>query len=384
MSEAQFRVWFGKVPASADDLARIEEIEVTQQIDHFWEARVRTTLCIDAKGRWQHGPDKVAKAFSRMRIELDPGNGAFAPLIDGPVVSFDSRLDSQPGRSTATFVVRDDSVFLNREDGTEVFRDKKDSEVVAAVLRSIEQIDGTKLRIEPTQAKHPVTTRRGTKLLFLGELASVNERHVYVLPGPQQGDKSIGCFLSDPPKTSPGLPALRLIGEQRNLGDATITEDSESPQRSHGATLSLSNGALASFEVGADALDIEGDQPAIPANQAPLRLLPPADTLREDLAEAAKAKARQAAYAFKLASSVIPGCYAAVLTPYLKVRVECGDTPYSGNYLISKVVHRITPSLYTQHFEARSDGSTRVPAAPVAEVPGGGLSVSFSASLGVL
>ena len=66
-------------------------------------------------------------------------------------------------------------------------------------------------------------------------------------------------------------------------------------------------------------------------------------------------------------SSVVPGCYAAVLTPYVKVRIECGSTPYSGNYLLTRVVHRITPSLYSQSLEARGDGRTEVPDAPVAE-----------------
>ena len=44
----------------------------------------------------------------------------------------------------------------------------------------------------------------------------------------------------------------------------------------------------------------------------------------------------------------------AVLTPYNKVRVDAGATPYSGDYLITKVVHRITPSLYSQEIEAKS------------------------------
>ena len=380
MSDIKFKVWFGNVEASEDDLARIEEIEVTQEMDKFWEARMRMTMCIDDKGRWQHRPDTRAKAFSRVRIELDPGNGAFVPLIDGPVSQFESKLDSQPGRSTATFAVRDDSVFLNREDGTEVFRGKKDSEVADSVLRSIDQIAST--RIEATQATHPVTTRRGTKMLFLGELARANERRVYVLPGPTRG-ASIGCFLPDPKKPSGALPTLVLIGDERNLGDATITEDSESPERSQASSLSLADGKLTSFSASADDLDIEANRPAIAADQAPSRLLAPADALREDVKEAAQGKAKQAGYAYRLASSVIPGCYAACLTPYVKVKIECGDTPYSGNYLIDKVVHRITPSLYSQSFEATSDGSTSVPDSPVAQVPGGGLSLSFSASVGV-
>jgi hypothetical protein len=382
MSEAKFRVWFGSSEASEDDLARIEEIEVTQEMDKFWEARMRTTMCLDAQGRWQHRPDTVATAFSRVRVELDPGNGRFVPLIDGPVFNFESMLDSQPGRSTATFAVRDDSVLLNREEGTEIFRDKTDSQVADQVLRSIDEIDPA-TRIEPTATTHPVTTRRGTKLLFLGQLASVNRRRVYVLPGPTAGSKSIGCFLSDPRVPTGELPALRLIGDDRNVSNAQIEEDSEAPERTHGSTLRLSDGVLNSFNASSSDLRIDGDRPAVPPGTEPLRLLPPAAALHEASEDAATAQAGESAYAFKLTSSVIPGCYAAVLTPYVKVRVECGSTPYSGNYLIKKVVHRITPSLYSQSFEAKSDGSTEVPDAPVAEAPGGGLSISFSASVGV-
>ena len=380
MGETKFRVWFGSREASEDELARIEEIEVTQEMDKFWEARLRMTMCLDAQGRWQHRPDVVAGPFTRVRVELDPGNGRFVPLIDGPVANFESSLDSQPGRSTATFAVRDDSVFLNREEATEVFRDKTDSQVADEVLRSIGQIDDT--RIEATPATHPLTTRRGTKLMFLGELARANERRVFVLPGSEPG-RSIGCFLPDPEQPTSDLPALRLIGDDRNLSSASIEEDSESPERTRGSTLRLSDGVLTSFDVSASDLRIDGDRPAIAEDLTPLRLLPPADALREDPEAAATGRARDAAYAYKLASSVIPGCYAAVLSPYVKVRVECGSTPYSGNYLLTKVVHRITPSLYSQTFEAKSDGSTDVDDSPVAEAPGGGLSVPFSASVGV-
>ncbi|HOM11718.1 MAG TPA: hypothetical protein PLB41_00190 [Rubrivivax sp.] len=380
MSTPRFRVWFGDAEASEDDLARIEEIEVTQEIDKFWEARIRTTMCLDAQGHWQHRSDTVAAAFTRMRVELDAGNGTFVPLIDGPVTSFDSRMDSQPGRSTATFVVRDDSVFLNRDEGTEVFRDKTDSQVADELLRSVDAIDDT--RIEATSATHAISSRRGTKLRCLSELARANERRVFVLPGPEPG-KSIGCFLSDPRQAEGDLPALTLIGDARNLGDATIEEDSESPERTSAQRLRIADGALASFQTSAADLGVGGDRPALPADLTPLRLLPPADATREDPQAAASGRARQSGYAYKLSSRLIPGCYAAALQPHRRVRIECGDTPYSGDWLLAKVVHRITPSIYTQSFEAWGDAGTEVSAAPVAEATGGGLSLSFSASVGV-
>ena len=98
---------------------------------------------------------------------------------------------------------------------------------------------------------------------------------------------------------------------------------------------------------------------------------------------AVTARAHNAAYAFSLSSQIVPGCYNGVLTPYQKVKVEAGQTPYSGEYLITKVVHRINLSVYLQEFEAKSDSRTDVQSAAVAEASSSGLSVSFSASVSI-
>jgi hypothetical protein len=381
MGAARFRLWFDAREASVEELARFEEIEVTQEVDHFWEARARMAMCLDDQGRWKHRPDQTATAFSRVRIALDPGDGSFVPLIDGPVVRFDSRLDSQPGRSTTTFVVRDDSVFLNRDEDNEVFRDKRDSEVADALFRAVPQIASTRVD-PPTAATHPVTSRRGTRLDLLTRLSRANRRRAYVLPGEQPG-QSVGCFLADPQQPNLAWPALELIGDRRNLGDATIEEDPDSPSRSSARTLRLSDGSLASFQTGAQALGLSNDRPALPDDAAPLRQLPPEEALREDPEAAVSAAAERSGLAYKLTTSVIPGCYHAVLLPYQMVRIECGDTPYSGNYFLTKVTHRITPSVWTQSLEGKRHGATEVAEAPAVETPGSGLSISFSASVGV-
>ena len=166
MADRRFRVWFGDRAASEDELRRIEEIEVTQEMDAFWEAHLRMVLCLDANGTWLHWPGETSTPFSRVRVELDTGTGRFAPLIDGPVVSIDAALDSQPGRSTATMVVRDDSAFLNRDEDTEPpFEHRTDSEIAGELFGRFEQIRDT--RIEGTEATPETTTRRGTVLQFL-------------------------------------------------------------------------------------------------------------------------------------------------------------------------------------------------------------------------
>jgi hypothetical protein len=380
MATQRFRVWFGDRAASADELGRIEEIEVTQEMDAFWEARLRMALCLDANGAWLHWPGERASAFSRVRVELDIGSGRFAPLIDGPLVSIDAGLDALPGRSTATVVVRDDSAFMNRDEEIEPpFEHRSASQIAEEMFGRFEQIQDT--RIDATDAAPETTTRRGTVLQFLRELGQANDRHAYVLPGDEPG-ASIGCFLPDPEGTA-GLPPLVLVGDGRNLANASVTEDPDGGERTQAAVLRVDDQGVTSFETSAEDLGLMRNLPAQPADLTPRRLLDPTDNTREDPAAAATAQARRNGYVYKLTSQVIPGCYGTLLSPYQKVRVDAGATPYSGEYLITKVVHRITASVHTQELEAKADSATEVSGAAVAEALGGGLKLAVSAGGGI-
>jgi hypothetical protein len=380
MGDIRFRLWFGDRAASADELSRVEEIEVTQEMDAFWEAYIRMSMCLNRNGAWQHRPDTVAAPFSRIRVEIDISGGRFTPLIDGPLVSVDAGLDSQPGRSTASFVVRDDSAFLHRDEEVEpVFENKRDSAIAEELYGRFEQIRET--RIDATGAAPKSTMRRGTALDFLRQLAQANDRHAYVLPGEKLG-ASVGCFLADPAAAA-SLPKLVLIGDDRNISNASIVEDPEGPQRTHARVLRISDQGLVTFETGPEDLGLMRNLPAVPADLTPRRLLHPTDNTRENPEGAVSGQARRKGYVYRLSSQVVPGCYGAVLSPYNKLRVDAGATPYSGDYLITRVVHRITPSIYSQDFEAQTDSVTEVSAATIAEALGGGVSMSVSSSFGI-
>ncbi|NHZ80795.1 hypothetical protein F2P44_16160 [Massilia sp. CCM 8695] len=380
MAGQHFRVWFGERAATSDELRRIEDIEVTQEMDAFWEARLRMVLCLDAQGAWLHWPGATSAPFSRVRIELDNGSGTFTPLIDGPLTSVDAALDSQPGRSSATMVVRDDSAFMHRDEETEPpFQRRRASEIARELFGRFAQIGET--RIEETPASPASTTRRGTALQFLRELGRTCDRHAYVLPGEQPG-ASIGCFLPDPEGPS-ALPPLVLIGDRRSLASASVFQDPDGGARTQARVLRVNDQGETTFDTSAADLGLMRDLPALPADLTPRRLLHPADNTREDPAGAASAQARRDGYVYHLSSQVIPGCYAAVLTPYQKVRIDAGATPYSGDYLITKVVHHITPSLYTQQFDAKANSQTEIAGAAVAEALGGGVQISVSVSGGI-
>ena len=237
MAEQRFRIWFGERAASEDELRRVEEIEVTQEMDALWEARLRMVLCLDENGAWLHWPGDIGAPFSRVRIELDVGSGRFAPLLDGPLVSIDAAMDGEPGRSTATMIVRDDSAFLNRDEAVdEPFEHRSASSIAEELFRTFQQIRDT--RIADTDAAPETTTRRGTALQFLRELARANDRHAYVLPGDEPG-ASIGCFLPDPDGAA-DLPPLIMIGEGRNLANASVMQDPDGGERVDARVLRVS------------------------------------------------------------------------------------------------------------------------------------------------
>lgn len=380
MGDTRFRVWFGERAAREEELARFEQIEVTQEMDATWQAELRLGMCLDENGAWLHWPGDSAAPFSRVRVEIDIGNGRFAPLIDGPLVGIDASLDALPGRSTASMVVRDDSAYLNRDEDSEPpFENRTDSAIAEELFGRFAQIDST--RIDATDLTHESVTRRVSVLQFLRARAAQADRHACVLPGDRPG-KSIGCFIAEPEGPA-GLPPLVMIGAARNLANARIEEDPDGAEITVVHSLRVSDQGVTTFETGAADLGLMRDLPAVPADLTPRRALDPADNLLDSPEAVAQARARRQGYVYLLSGHVLAGCYGAVLAPYLKVRVDAGRTPYSGDYLITKVVHRITPSVYTQQIEAKTNSVTAVDAAAVAEALGGGLQLSVSAGGGV-
>ncbi len=365
MPQAAYRLYFGDRPATSDELDWVEEIVVDQEMDMAWEARIRISFGLDENGFWQHPLDEFAPPFTRIRVELRIGDGAFAPLIDGPVAGYHNTLDSTPGKSTLGVVVRDDSVLLHREETVEVFENRTDDAIARELFGRFPAIGSTQIASAPGPAQ-PATVRRGTVIQFLRERARANGFHAYVLPGELPG-QSVGCFLPDP--TAPGaLPPLVLLGSDRNLLDLTLTEHSESPELSRARALTLADQQIQSAEIGSQDLTLLRPLPAITDDQVALRLLPPEDNDREDPATRARAQSQRSSYAYQVSGRVIPGCYPLALAPYQKVSLRASNLPrVSGDYLLTKVTHRLSPSLYSQDFQATSDsrsdpgGSSPIP-----------------------
>lgn len=374
MTAFAYRLRLGDRPAKPEELESVEEIEVEQEMDMAWEATIRMGLCLDDQGRWNRRPRELAAPFDRVRVEIGV-DGRFTPLIDGPVARYDTAMDSRPGRSSLTLVVRDDSTLLNRDEEVEVFEERPDHEVAREVFGRFPFIGET--RVETTEGPRQAAVRRGTPIQFLRELARAHGWHAYVLPGPQPG-RSVGCFLPDP--TGPGdLPPLTLLGPEGNLVGVEVQEDAESPERTRGHTLRISDQRVLDAETSNRDLQLLRDLPPLSDDGQVRRLVPPEEADREDPEVRARARTARARWAYRISGRVAPGCYAGVLAPYQRVTVHAADTPLSGAWLLSRVTHRITPGVYAQSFEALAD-SRSDPAAPPSVGASGGLSVEVSAS----
>ena len=354
MSGAAFRMFYDQTAATVEQLRQVEEITVEQEMEMAWEARVRLALCLDDKGRWQDPPNTTVRPFSRVRIEMRLGEGEFRPLIDGPVAAFDTELSATPGTSVVNIVVRDDSVLMNREEETEVFENKSDAAIAQEIFGRFTTVAST--QVGTAETVHPATVRRGTPIQFLRQLAATHGFLAYVLPGETPGT-SLGVF--DAPATQPtGHPALVLLGAGRNLQSATFREEGEGPERTAGRQLTISDQTIVSSERSFEDQDLMGDLPALSGDPGALRELPPEDNAREDPDEAAAGQSRRESYGLRMMASLVPGCYDAVLSANDVVTVKAGTLPQSGDWLVHKVTHRITPSVYSQEIEAKRNAQT--------------------------
>jgi hypothetical protein len=279
-------------------------------------------------------------------------------------------MDSRPGRSAATVVVHDNSSWLNLESRATVATDQPHNVIVRQLFTELPPgatISPLRPDIvipgggEPPPSLGDQFAQLGTPMQKLRELARRNGCHVYVLPGAEQGAPSIGCFKGDPPG-NPTLPPLVVLGASRNLADVSATEDPESSAFTTVHTLRLGDQQLGTYTTQDSDQTLLGPRPAAatPASRQPP---PSATSVSEEPRAAAAARDRLRNYPVKYTGRLLPGCYDGILQPYQKVGLHAGAAATSSVLLLTKVTHRITPSMYTVEFEGRGNSLAELQAA---------------------
>jgi hypothetical protein len=361
MSGIEYRIFFNNNPATREQLDRVEEITVEQEVDMAWEARIQIPVCVDDNGNWTGADEDFMASFSRVRIEIKIGGGSFVSLIDGPITGFDSPMHSEPGQSSMILNVHDDSIFLNREERVSRYENMLDHEVARQIFGEFEQIASTDIEDTPSPGSSlpPVVVQRGTAMQILRSLARRQGKHVYVLPGESSG-QSIGCFKSFPVETD-GLPPLILLGSERNIENFTIRNNARRPANVRASTISISDKSVITRTSRFSDTELLGEDAALEnGSAASTHILPPYQGESVDLDRAVLAEAANSGYAFEVTGRVLDHCYQGALSPYRVVSVTGANNRLSGNYLITRVTHTLTRSAYSQSFtlkrNARSAG----------------------------
>ena len=353
-----YRLFFNNNSATREHLDRIEEITIEQEIDMAWEARIQILIATDDRGNWTGADAEIFREFTQVRIEIQMGDGAFVPLIDGPIVEFSDRISSEPSQSMTTVIVQDDSVRLNREDRVFMFENLLDHEIASQLFEEVEQITATEIETTPAPGNNsPTVVQRGTAMQLLRRLARRQGMHAYVLPGTEPG-QSIGCFKAFTTQTD-GLPPLILLGAERNVSEFNPTNNAQSPARVTGCTLNVFDKTVTQRTSDFGNLDLLGEEQTFAEEKdTAIHILPPRYGDAVDLDRAVAAEALRSSYSTEATGRIINDSYPAILSPYRVVRV-CGATPSrSGNYLIRQVTHSITRSYYAQSFSLQRNAQS--------------------------
>jgi hypothetical protein len=204
-----------------------------------------------------------------------------------------------------------------------------------------------------------------------------------VLPGEKAGD-SIGCFKKFPIDTD-GLPDLVLLGPDRNITAFNVNNKAQSPTAVRAASLPLDHSSPVTSNSSSRDATLMGEPPATASNTPEaITQLPPGQSDRVDLDATTKGAAANSAYCLEATGSVVPFCYPAVLSPYRCVMVKISDSQFSTKYLITRVTHRLTRSIYTQSFSVKGNGVTvAAGGSPAGPQPSASLSASFNLQLSI-
>ncbi|HKP98437.1 MAG TPA: hypothetical protein VJ385_22090 [Fibrobacteria bacterium] len=369
MPDASYRLYFGSAPATREQMAMVDSVQVDCAMGLAAEAELRLPVGIDDQGYWSVFEEAFAAPLARIRVEARIGSGDYVPLIDGPVVGQKFELSAGPGSSQAVLTVQDDGALLNREEKVEVYEEQEDADVAQALIAEAgleADLDGIPAS---GAALGRVVVRRGTAMQLLRELATRHGLFAYVAPGDAPGASVVR--LKRPDLSPSGYPDLLLTGPDRNLSAFQARFDALKPFTAQAGGVQVADVSALTSLKSASSQSPLGATAVLDLLQPPAAMLL-ARTREEqaDLDEAAQARVDLSTWAYSATAEVVAGTYNTVLEPYRTIRVRGVGGHLSGDWLISRVVHVLDARSYAQKLTLRRNARS-AGAGGASGLPGG-------------
>lgn len=348
MAGSRFRIFIENEFASNDFLNKIDEIFVEQEVDLAWECRITMQVKTDKDGNWSPDNEEFMNLFSRVRVEIQNGNNEYIPLIDGSVTGFDESLNSEPGQSSITIKIHDDSILMNRVDKVRKFEKLKDYQIAQQILQESENISSIDVSSNSDGNIIPVLVQRGSDMKTLQSLAKSSNFHAYVIPSSIVGS-STGCFKSFPEELG-NLEPLVLLGPNRNISSFDVINDGVKPTKFKASKMNSEKEIITSEASFRDSTTLGSTQVLDSSVDEGTVLLYPWETTYSNVEQRVNSYAKNSSFAIEASGSILDGRYPNVLTPYQMIQVAGVPSSLRGNYIITKVIHEITRDSYSQHF----------------------------------
>ncbi len=372
MGCSEYRLILNGTPATADQLARFEGIVVEQEMDMAWQAQIDVPLCIDEQGNWTGETESFLQGLSRVRIEVRFLSDDWVPLIDGPIVSLNSNMFGEPGKSMLKLSVLDDSFYLHRDETVKVYSSIPDDQIATQIYGAVDQIASTDIDTAqaPANPAFDSTVLRGTQMQVLQQMARRQHMHAYVLPGDSAG-ASVGCFKLDPdPGKDFGLASMVALGTGRNIFGLHSDTSASGAGIFRTTAIDLGDRSVTSYTADSSEIAKLGTDPAVGGTIQ--RLLHPNGVDTVDLQRGVQGRSERSAYVLHAQGEVMKNTYTSILQPYKNVQVLGVNGQLSGAWLIQQVTHTLTRNHYGQSFRlmrnAVSAGTNSAPVGVPAEV----------------
>lgn len=355
----EYRAYFNARPADQAVLEQVRELRIDQAIGMAAEAEIELDIAADDNGAWSGVAADGFQPFERVRLEVKTfGDSDFVALIDGPIVGQRFVLAESSGQARMTLVVHDDSVLLNQEEEVQLFEELSASDIATQLYSAAgltAEVDSVPVAAGGVER---VVVQRGTAMQLLRDLARKNGLFAYVKPGATVGT-SVGVFKGL--ELSRNVhPQLSLMGGRRNIERFECEFDGLRPTHAAVSGINLTDKRVLESESQQASLDPLGARHSHDIVQVGNTLLARTREESADLDAAAQAVVDFSSWAYSAELEVSGDSYGAVLQPYEVVTVAGPGGYLGGDYLIGRVLHRVSSRGYLQQVSlrrnARSDG----------------------------
>ena len=339
-------------PASADLLDAILEVEVDASIDAASSFRLRIAINQTAQDDWTVLEDDLFRPLVPVGVRVQVGAGVPEALLNGYVTAQSVAYADRPGESTLEVSGLDATLLMNLEEKVTAWPNQADSAIASAIFGQNDVVPDVETTSPVLSDPDGTTIQRGTDIRFLRQLAARNGFECYVQPDPTTGIDT-GHFK--PPQLDDPAEAVVSVnvGQSTNVAGFSVRYEMTRPTTAVATALDVKTKSTQTASSDTAQQTVLGSQAALSRLSTAPVVLPVQSGLVEigDLTTFAQALVDRSSWSLVAEGELAAG--SPVLRPGGLVNVRGAGSLYDGSYYVTRVLHRIAQSTYTQRFEAR-------------------------------